>query len=283
LILAFDNDEAGKLATERSIDLAEANDFSVKVLDLAVEDLKDPADIVKNKPGLLITLLPRAREAMRFYFDRYLMTAEKNIHLQKKNIRLVLSRIKNISSPIVRNHWIKELASLINLEEKFLFEEMENLKTRNYAETGQGAADESRKETEKASRRDLVSQRVIGLALGKDKYRETLRDYQGYLPHSYQTIFVSCLNNEIASLSPQSKDVFDLINLRSALNYGSVDETKIEMEFYDLLKQLKKEYFKERQGVLNKEIEEAEKSGNGEAYSKLLKEFEIVSRELHNL
>jgi len=279
LILAFDNDEAGQLATERSIDLAEANDFSVKVLDFGREGFKDPADIVKNKPGFLASLFPKAQEATKFYFDRYLKITEKDIHLQKKNIRLVLSKIKNISSPIVRSHWVHAMSILTGLEERFLQEEMDNLKSVAVNKKEEIENDEKLD----LSRKDLISQRIIGLALGKNRFAETLKDYQNYLPPSYQTVFVSCVNNELSNLSPQLKDVVDLINLRSALTHGSADETKIEMEFYDLLKQLKKEYFKERQGALNKEIKEAEKNGNDEVHNKLLKEFEIVSKELHNL
>ena len=278
LILAFDNDEAGQMATERSIDLAEANDFSVKVLDFSKEGLKDPADIVKNKPGYLISLFGNAEPAMKFYFDRYLPKVnlhESDIHLQKKNIRSVLSKIKNISSPIVKSHWIHELALLVGLEERFLLEEMDNLKS---------AAINKKEEIENndkqdLSRKELISQRIIGLALEKNNFAETLKDYQTYLPPSYQTVFATCINNEAAGLSPQLKDVLDLINLRAAMTYGGADEIKIEMEFYDLLKQLKHEYFKERKNALNKEIMEAEKKGDEERINKLLGEFKNVIEE----
>lgn len=68
--------------------------------------------------------------------------------------------------------------------------------------------------------------------------------------------------------------------MRSALFHGN-DEVKIESEFYDLLKQLKHEHFKERQGALNKEIKEAEKKGSEEEVNKLLAEFKCIIEE-HN-
>ncbi|MCL5004529.1 MAG: toprim domain-containing protein, partial [Patescibacteria group bacterium] len=51
VIFCFDNDEAGLKAAERSIDLAQNRDLSVRLLIL--EDYKDPADAVKHKPGIL--------------------------------------------------------------------------------------------------------------------------------------------------------------------------------------------------------------------------------------
>ena len=60
----------GLKAAERSIDLAQNRDFSVKLLIL--EDYKDPAEAVKHKPGILNKLAEKAKPAMEFYFDRYL-------------------------------------------------------------------------------------------------------------------------------------------------------------------------------------------------------------------
>ena len=48
LILSFDNDIAGSDAAERAIDLAEANDFTVKIA--TFKGVKDAADAVKADP-----------------------------------------------------------------------------------------------------------------------------------------------------------------------------------------------------------------------------------------
>lgn len=282
LILAFDNDEAGKLAAERSIDLAEANDFSVKVLDFDGTGFKDPADIVKNKPGFLNSLISGAKEAMIFYFDRYLKFGqEKDIHLQKKNIRLILSKIKNISSGVVKNHWLKELSRLTNIEEKVLLEEMENLK-QGVSVTKVGSAAEEEKR-QNLSRIDLICQRIIGLALSKNKYLEILKNNQIYLPNLYRSLFISSINKETANLSPQMKEIANVINLRSSLNIENIDDNEIDMEFNDLLKQLKREYFKENQRFLAQKIKKAENEGNEEDLKKALKEFDIISKEMQKL
>ena len=70
IIFCFDNDEAGLKAAERGIDLANQQDFGVKLL--IIENYKDPAEIIQKSPGLLLKLLDEAKSAMEFYFDRYL-------------------------------------------------------------------------------------------------------------------------------------------------------------------------------------------------------------------
>src|SRR3989344_8513903 len=75
LIFCFDNDEAGLKAAERSIDLANSQDFNVKILTL--KEHKDPAEAIFKNPGIMAELLKEAKSAMEFYFERYLSNADQ--------------------------------------------------------------------------------------------------------------------------------------------------------------------------------------------------------------
>jgi DNA primase len=289
LILCFDSDEAGRTASERSIDLAEANDFSVKVLELNYEGLKDPADIVKNKPGLLYSLINNAQPAMEFYFSRYLSNADlrrldadihgQDIHLKKKNIRIVLSKIKNILSPVVKDHWIKELSRRTAIDERSLLEELEGLKI----SLSKTSIEEQKESQRDLSRIDIICQRIIALALADNKFSEILRDNQNYLPNLYRSLFIFSIDKKNPDLSPPLKQVSDLINLRSSLDFEKIDKKKAESEFNDLLKQLKREYFKENQRIVIQKIKKAEKEGSEEELREILKEFDNLSREMQKL
>lgn len=123
LILSFDNDAAGQAAAERSIDLASAQDFSVKVL--TISNGKDPADLVRTNPGFMSQFAEKAQPAMDYYFNKH--SVGKTIYQKKKNLRLILSKLKNISSAIERSSWLKELSSKTSLKEEVLLEEMELL------------------------------------------------------------------------------------------------------------------------------------------------------------
>ncbi|MBI5079064.1 DNA primase, partial [Candidatus Wolfebacteria bacterium] len=70
LILCFDGDEAGFKAAERAVDLAAQNDLSAKIL--TMKEFKDPAEAVLKSPGKMKKLAEEAKQAMEFYFERYL-------------------------------------------------------------------------------------------------------------------------------------------------------------------------------------------------------------------
>ena len=109
LILSFDNDEAGLNALERAIDLAEAEDFGVKVARLG--EYKDPADAVAADPEFLKKAVAAAVPAPQFYFDRYL---PPKADLKDRNylakLRLVLGKLMRMASAVERDLWMRELA-----------------------------------------------------------------------------------------------------------------------------------------------------------------------------
>ena len=117
LILSFDNDDAGQLAIERSIDLAQGADFSVFVA--ALGEFKDPADAVQKKAGALQKFFADAVPAMEYYFERYLKRGH-DISTQKKNIRVVLEKIRAIASEIEKDHWLRELSRRTGMNEHAL-------------------------------------------------------------------------------------------------------------------------------------------------------------------
>jgi len=103
LIMAFDSDSAGQMAAERSIDLAGASDFSVKIMSLG--KYKDPAEAVVKDPEFLKKAIENAKSGMEYYFERYLTEdALSDIRNKKLAVRTLLSKIKSLWSPIEKSH-----------------------------------------------------------------------------------------------------------------------------------------------------------------------------------
>lgn len=269
LVLSFDSDEAGQTAAERTIDLAEANDFSVKVLEMRA---KDPADVVKENPGVMAALIVKSRLAMEFYFDRYLRgkggkEEGKDVVNFKKHIRAVLAKIKNIYSPVERSHWIKQLSILTNIDERLLLEEMEAAKT----SPQHLSVDNFRKPDENAeiSRKDIIAQRIISLVLAKNELMSEMPKLQAYLPFQYQVADI--------------KNLIGLASLRSSLINENLDGKKIHEEFNTLIKQLKQEHFKEQRQLISGRIKKAEDSKNETVLQDALKEFDRISKMMQDV
>lgn len=294
IIFCFDNDEAGLKAAERSIDLANQQDFNVKLL--IAENYKDPAEIVQKSPGLFLKLLKKSKSAMEFYFDRYLnkqlttdnqqLTTKINLSELKNNIRIILNKIKNLASAIERAHWLKELSLITEMKEEVLLEELSQLKNPNLSENNRifSLQPIPKKQADAPKRSDLIAERLIGLLMANGNFLSTINENIAYLPNDY-LIIVESIKNRQKPKEERLLEKMNLISLHSSTELPS-DEEKIKKEFDELLRQLKTEYLKEKRNELSKLIKKSEniKGANQEKeISVALKEFDKVSKLIHNL
>ncbi|MEK9154891.1 MAG: DNA primase [Patescibacteria group bacterium] len=282
LIFCFDNDEAGLNAAERGIDMAIAYDFNVKIS--ALIDYKDPAEAVFSSPGKISELLKNSLLIMEFYFNKYLPKELKpQLPEFKNSVRNVLEKIKHIASPIERNHWLKELSQRIKIEEKILIEELEKLKTVKFEPIKNRTGEEKDIIEEKIvlSRRELISQRILSLIIIKDDFKEKIAEYANYLPVDYFVIFRNLVEKTDLT-DTRLINLLNFITLRSSFESEVIGEQKLENEFDELLCQLNKECLKEKGERLVKLIKEAEKNGDEENVASRLKEFDEISKLMHN-
>lgn len=288
VIISFDNDEAGQAATERAIDLSNASDFSVKIL-RAPKEFKDPADLVKAKPGAMASLIIEAKPAMQFYFERYIQPVAasyggvRDIANLKKSVRVVLGKIKAISSPVEQAHWMKELSEMTRIGESHLLEEMKAVQLpRAILPAGNQETEMKQEETkDDFSRQDLIAQRFISLALADSGYKQIVKENEHYLPEAYKQVARALLEGEQAlSLPAELKGVAELVSLRSSLEV--LEPSLAALEFQELLRHLKLEYYKDQRQILGLRIRAAEQSGDEAGLREALKEFDRISRETYN-
>ena len=285
LVLCFDNDEAGFNAVERAIDLANANDFNVKILTL--RDFKDPAEAAQKSPGALTELIKETKPAMEFYFERYLKEKVKlELSELKKKIRIVLGKIKNLVSAVERAHWLKELSQRTKIEEKTLAEEMEQLKLGNWL-IGELVNSKIKtnqlinQSTNQLTRHELICQRLISLAILDKDFQEKINEHLDYFLEDYSLI-LKCLREEAKLEDERLNNLLNLISLRSSFESSILDPEKIEKEFQELLHQLKIEYLKKKRQGLTGLVKEAQETGDEIKVTSVLKEFDEVSKSIQN-
>ena len=279
-IFCFDNDEAGIKAAERSIELANQLDFGVNIL--VLKDYKDPAEAVEKSPGTFKHLIENSKPVFEFYFDQYLPKVDASADFAeiKKNIRVVLSKIKNISSPVEQFHWIKNLASRVKTDEKFLTEEMEKMKT---SATGKKEIEQ----TETFARKDrleLIADRIVSMAIAEPALMDKIKESRDYLPQNHRVICENLTDKKSLS-DPELAKTLDVLSLRSGfeLEFFENDPVKINAEFENLLSHLKLEHYKKEREKLRLMIREAEKAGDGEKLNVLLKKFDGLSKIIQNV
>ncbi len=277
LVLAFDEDEAGRLATERAIDMAVAEDLAVKVMKVPADlAAKDPADIALSKPGALGELVAAAGPAMEYYFDRYRVRERKGDW--KKNLRAILSKIKFVASPVERAHWLKEAAKMCGIEEVYLREEMEGLK----GETSGASvgAEPLLAEAPALSRKELISQRIVALISGHPDLGDFCRSFLPHLPESYRAVAAYHLDPKSLSLAPELQTLADLTSLRAGLEIEN-DPARAKAELVELFRQMRLENVSEALRETHRLIEEQERAGRDTL--ELLSEKQKLAEEKRRL
>lgn len=285
LVFGFDSDEAGQLAAERSIDLAGAYDFSVKLLMIDDQKLKDPADVVKCQPGLMKKMLENSQSAMEYYFHRYLKNTN-DIKSKKQSLRAVLGKIKILPSAIERGHWLKELSRRATVSEETLIDEMANLKItvsegeRNAApiSTRQVLVWQADQGSEELSRREIIFQRLLGLLLHLKSDLNKIQSHAEYFPEKYLSIYQSAIGQKKSS--DDLSELMGLISMKFSLENDNFETEKLEKEAEILLKELKLEYLKERRQQISELIKKLEYDGEEEKLGSALREFSQISKEL---
>jgi DNA primase len=286
IIFCFDNDEAGLKAAERSIDLAQSRDFCVGLL--VLEHYKDPADAARNEPGVLEKLIKKAKPAMEFYFDKYLkipspksQASKADLSDFKNKIRIVLGKIKILASPIERQHWLRELSLKTRVKEEALLEEMEQLKISSSQFLLPNTNNISNNQMAPLSRIELIAQKLVGLMTISEELHSRAEDFLSYLPENY-LIIAKSLIEKVKLENEQHNNLLATISLKTSFELSVFDKEEVGREFQELVRQLRLEHLRSRRQELISVLRSVENSGDEQGIEALLREFDEVSRLMHN-
>jgi DNA primase len=278
LILAFDSDDAGMIAIERAIDMAHAVDLNVNVF--LLENDKDAAEYIQKNPGKIKRLIEsNSMPALDFYFKRYLENIPE--YEVKNKVRHILEKVILIYSPLEQNRWLKKIAEKINILESSLIEELnlirkKILKKAEVQTQPQAVGEEVAIKT----RLDTIAMELLILGAMDKSSLASVDDYKAFLPLRFSQTLEYLQGKSVGE--DEAKTIGNLAESKSSLRHGEVDMEKIPLEVNVLLKELKKEYYKEKKETLLSEIKSLEKNGRQEEAAELLKEFDEIARLVDN-
>jgi DNA primase len=253
IVLGFDNDAAGSDATERAITLAESNDFSVKIATFV--DFKDAADAAQADPENVRKTFATAVPAPEFYFKKYLPVnlVELNSRDGLLKLRVVLEKLKNITSSVLRDFWMKELSRRTGISSKVLEEEAEKISLTSAPDYSK-KSDETETLKRSIARHDLIAERLLAAALAKSDFT-VFEDCVDYLTPPQIEILRILRMGVRRSEDPTLDEEIGIIVLRAS---NEVPDGEIKT----LKAELMKEYIKERRNILVLAIKNAEANGN---------------------
>ncbi len=286
IVLAFDMDEAGQKAAERTIEIGLKSNFQIKILIL--EKGKDLADYFLEG-GNVPELLKNIKEVMEFYFERAKKMGDKNTLEGKKEIAsYFLQKIKKLPNAIDRAFWLENLANYLSISLEILNQELKRIEKKEdlviQKETSISIMEENRLEK--------ITQRILSFLIDEPKRKEFISEYIKYFPEEYKDLLEIILKaNKKEDFLPQNlqqlnikEDFINMINqlaLRADYEKEILNNFQIDIiqELKNCLKELKKEFLKKKMNLLAQEIKEAEKNKAEEKLSMLLKEFNKLIKE----
>jgi len=298
LILGFDMDEAGEKAAERSIDLALAKEFNIKVLQLLSG--KDLADYLLEHKDSSKTqeLLTNSLPIMDFYFKRAQSLGDiNNLEGKKTIVSYFLPKIKKLVNALDKSFWLEKLSQYADIDRRALEDELKRIALEPVT-----FIDENEKEHKYSSelvvlqktRYPLLAERIIAFLIKDLSLKPEIEKYQHYFPEESSEILnivlkaqspddLSVDNLNKISLSDEVMAKINELALRADYELEMLEEFNISLkdEVAKQLKCLKQEAVKIQLKNLEKKIKDKESAKvDVPQLKELLNKFNQLSKEL---
>ncbi|MDD5145155.1 MAG: DNA primase [Candidatus Pacebacteria bacterium] len=278
LHISFDMDVAGDTATKRGIELAQAQEFNIKVI--TYPEGKDPADLIAENSKIWEESVKGAKSILDFYFESTFARFNKDDPEGKREIsKILLPPIKRISSKIVQSYWIGELAKKLSVKEDDIREELKKVKLENYSES-LGLEPEEIKNMPSKTRRELLEERVIILLVKSPKNMNIVKEKENIA-------FISPLKDIFAKLKekpdlkgedldPEMAGLFNPLALRAEIE--EIQEKELVPELECCLKEIFQLDLKDKLDQITRELRKAEGEKDPARIEELTKKFNQLMR-----
>lgn len=288
LILGFDMDTAGEMATDRSIALASQHGFTIKIVQ--IPEGKDLADYFQAYPHSADKLLAHSQEIMQYYFSLAFQKEPKTVEEKKKVVQYLLPRIKSLLNVVEQNVWLEQLATKIGVASKMLLEEMERVSPL----TEIRFADE--KDTSVAeslffrSRWERLAERILAFVLRFPDQVQQIKGNEAYFPYRFQE-YARLLSSSLEIAPEKLEEEFGqefvgylYLLAEHELSFLSFDDPSfIKQELQSLILALKKEKIRNDLREIAIGIQEAEIAANHERVAQLSELFSQKTKEFAEL
>ncbi len=297
IAFSFDMDSAGIKAANRGIEMALSEDMNVSVI--TIPEGKDPADCVKNSPGLWEKAVQNPKLIMEFYFESTFSKYDSSSVDGKRKIAAeLLAIIGKISNDIDRGFYRNMLSDKLGLDEKIIFEYENKIKREESGFISRNSADDVQG-IKTITREDKLQERILGFIVLYPQYFQNLfLDLDSFLSNNkineiYNLIRDSYLKEKklndgiLAEVKEEISSQENIENQHESLSYvwnvaALAVEEKID-EISDVSKEAKTCIINLKKIKLKKELKELEMKMKNEASQEDIEKFDKLYKDLSNL
>lgn len=285
IVFCFDTDPAGTEAQRRSISLIAKEGITSSVI--IPPEGKDPDELLRENPGLFKKALKEEMNIYDFILESSVQKEDPDTAEGKKSILLrALPYLYDIENEIIKEHYLKKLAGLLDSSLESVTKEADKLKT------PPPQTKDSPIQPQKKPRFYLVEEHLLTLLIQSSTPKEStilassIIDGVRLQTPNFQQLFDfireyfkdhETFNHEEISqdISKELQDTFDLCLLTPIPQFQTEELFNHELE--KTAKEAKLLSIKSQLSSISQSIKTAEKAGEEETIESLQKEFDTLA------
>jgi DNA primase len=169
LVLSLDADVAGDIASRRGIEIADGMGLNIKVVSL--EKFKDPDEAAQKEPEYLKKQLAAAENIYDFFINSAFKRFRGQAAEEKKKIgQELIPILARIEDQIVKDIYIKKLASRLGVNEESIILQIEKLSSKTLA------APKTSSQPEARLRREILEEYFLALLFQSKEVEVLLKE-----------------------------------------------------------------------------------------------------------
>lgn len=278
--LAFDQDNAGIAAAERSIPLAAKLGVNLSVI--TIPSGKDPDELIQKSPKLWTEIITKPEYAVDWLINRYQNLLDLSSAQGKKQFSdTLLNIINRLPDQVEQEHFVQKIADILGVSTLALTSKLQK---------SQPALRKSKiteQQKPQANLEAIKSQdQLLAIALLKPEMRYYLQNVTlTMLPQANAKKLLSYLQKSPKASAKNVSEVQDLTEYGKILElqfeelYGDVDDIELQYEANRQLSRLVENYVKTQKKELSAQLDDASESET----RKLLEEVKLLDALLNKL
>lgn len=268
LLIAFDGDEAGRKAALRSAEIALSLGMEVKIA--ALPEGKDPADIIKEDKEKYKKILTESKHIIEFVLESVLK--EKEVFRASGEIReKVLPLVKATEGSMEKASFVKMIHERTGLKEEAIWDDLKKV---------EGIKKEEVKTIEHRRGSPVIvdsrKRKLLGILLWQEGNKKPPFSVEGYKQKMMEIIGEEDYEKLIQSALSQKEELIFEAEVQCA---GG----DIKKDVEELLANLEEEELQKAFIRSMNDLHSAEKEGNNEDISRLLKKCQELSNRINEI
>ena len=286
VIFALDSDFAGQEAARRGIEVAEREGLEVRICVLT--DYKDPDDAARANPEGLKTTLKAAVPAWDWIISSVLAAHDTRSGEGKSRVsREIVPILAGISDKIVQSHYVGEVAGKLGVDSEAVASQVEKYSSSKKITPPVGG---EKVENTQKGRRQLLEERLLGLAVYLDPKKILTKETKAYLATPVVQRIVEKLAEFLKKTEFDIKKFADSLPAELKAGFGEIvlseeedDQDKITRELEIVKRELIELVLREKRDEVKRQITRLEREGSGKELNQVVREFDEISRKITDL